>query len=130
VKTIKVTCAVIFWEGKVFVAQRPDNKSQPGCWEFPGGKIESGESICSCIIREMDEELGMTVIPKLKLTEVLHTYNDFCIELTPVLCVVKSDHFYLHEHKDAGWFDIDRLESLNWAPADLSIVRKVIKREI
>lgn len=129
-KRFKVTCAIIFWEGKVFAAQRPDDKSLPGHWEFPGGKIEPGESMFSCITREMDEELGMRVSPKLVSAEVFHDYGDFCIELYPVMCDVDSNDFSLYEHKDAGWFEIDQLDSLKWAPADIPIVRQIVQGEI
>lgn len=129
-KALKVTCAIIFWNGKVFAAKRPNDKSLPGHWEFPGGKIEQDESVFGCIVREMSEELGMRVTPKRLSTEVFYDYGDFCIELYPVICDVESSDFSLYEHKDAGWFDIDQLERLKWAPADITIVRQIVQGEI
>ncbi|WP_417535603.1 (deoxy)nucleoside triphosphate pyrophosphohydrolase [Methylophaga sp.] len=129
-KTIKVCCAVIFWDEKVFAAQRSDDKTLPGYWEFPGGKVEQGEAIFDCISREMNEELAMIVRPSHVLPEVFYDYGDFCIELYPVMCDVDSSDFSLNEHKNAGWFDIERLNSLKWAPADLPIVRLIVQGDI
>lgn len=127
---LRVTCAIIRLNGKVFAALRPEGKSLAGHWEFPGGKLEPGESLFDCIAREMEEELGMRVTPKQALPHVFHDYDNFQIELHPVLCDVSSSDFELREHDDAGWFSIDGLSALTWAPADRPIVDQLVSGEV
>lgn len=129
-KTLRVTCAIIRRDNKVFAALRGEGRSLAGHWEFPGGKLEEGESLFDCITREIDEELAMHVVPRQTLPHVFHDYGDFHIELHPVLCDVLSDGFELREHADAGWFALTDLESLTWAPADIPIVQQLLSREI
>jgi 8-oxo-dGTP diphosphatase len=101
-----------------------------GHWEFPGGKLEGGESLFDCIVREIDEELSMSISPTEALPHVFHDYGDFQIELHPVLCEVEDEAFELREHRDAGWFAHDELARLKWAPADLPIVNQLIKGKL
>lgn len=127
---LKVICAVIRNDGKVFAAQRGNDMSLSGYWEFPGGKLENDESVFDCIIREMSEELYMVVSPTKALPHVFHDYGEFEIELYPVLCDVTQEDFQLREHENAGWFGREELQKLKWAPADLPIVRQLINGEI
>lgn len=129
-KKLSVTCAIIRRGRRVFAALRPEGKSLAGYWEFPGGKLKEGESLFDCIAREIDEELAMHVMPQRALPKVFHDYGDFHIELHPVLCDVTSEMFELREHADAGWFTLDDLEQLTWAPADAPIVKQLLQGKI
>jgi len=128
--TLSVTCAVISRNKKVFAALRGQNQFLAGHWEFPGGKLEDGESLFDCIVREMDEELKMSVLPTKVLPHVYYDYGEFKVELYPVLCNVKDEFYELGEHENAGWFHRDELQQLKWAQADLPIVRQLINGEI
>ncbi len=127
---LSVTCAVILLDGKVFAACRGKGKNLAGYWEFPGGKIESGETLLECIKREMLEELNMLINPIKVLPHIVHDYENFSIDLHPVLCEVEHEKFELREHTDAGWFTCQQIEQLKWTPADLPIVMQLIKGEI
>ena len=129
-KTFTVTCAIIRLNGKVLAALRSEGKPLAGHWEFPGGKLQNSESLFDCVVREIDEELGMNIIPLQLLPCIVHDYGEFQIELHPVLCDVLSDTFELREHQEACWFDPGELNQLTWAPADIPIVEKLISGEI
>jgi 8-oxo-dGTP diphosphatase len=127
---LNVSCAVILKDEKVFAAQRGNDMSFSGYWEFPGGKVENGESLFDCIVREMREELCMIASPAKALSHIYHDYGEFQIDLYPVLCDVIHEAFELREHENAGWFDREELQQLKWAPADMPIVNQLINGEI
>jgi 8-oxo-dGTP diphosphatase len=127
---LSVTCAVILRDGKLFAACRGQGKNLAGYWEFPGGKVESGETLLECIKREMLEELNMLINPIKVLPHTFHDYENFSIDLYPVVCEVENEKFELREHTDAGWFTRQQIEQLKWAPADLPIVMQLINGEI
>lgn len=125
---VLVTCAVIFSDCKVLCAQRSDTMPLPGFWEFPGGKIEKGESPEACLIREMREELAMdvSIIGPLRSTE--HSYiAGKIIRLLPFVCSWESGEIYLLEHQAVKWLTKEELNSLSWAAADWPIVVDLIE---
>jgi 8-oxo-dGTP diphosphatase len=127
-KKIKVVAAVIFWNDLVLCVQRPKNKlfyiSEK--FEFPGGKIEEGETEEEALKRELLEELNLTVEIKSFFMTVEHEYPDFEITMHSFICEVDSGELILNEHIDKKWLKINELNSLDWAEADIPIVEKLI----
>ncbi len=124
---IRVTCAIIFHENKILVTQRGSGMKQPFKWEFPGGKIEDGEMAETCILRELKEELHISVTLTGKLKECLFDYGDFQITLIPFTADFKSGTLTLTEHMNFAWLSPDELTSLDWAPADVQVVGELLK---
>ena len=124
-KKIEVVAAIIRKNDNFLCCQRKKHKLTylSERWEFPGGKIEAGESKTQALTREIDEELEMKIYDiKFALT-VVHNYIDF--ELTMHVFNVKTnkDKFKLHAHQDAIWAPLQELSKLNWAAADIPIVK-------
>jgi len=126
VNPIQVSCLVLFHEGKILATQRGAAMDLPGCWEFPGGKVEGDESPEKCLIREIGEELSIEIRVCGSLTPVLHHYPTKLIQLIPFLATWKAGSLKLTEHAQSQWLDKEDLLSLNWAPADLPIVQEVL----
>jgi 8-oxo-dGTP diphosphatase len=123
---VRVVCAVLRSEdGRIFSCRRPLGKSLGGLWEFPGGKIEPGEAAEAALVRELSEELGVQSEILSALTPVCHAYPTFDIELLPFIARVVSGEIHLHEHSAAGWYLPDEMTGLDWAPADLPILREL-----
>lgn len=121
---IRVTCAIIIENNRVLCAQRSENMSHPLLWEFPGGKIEAGETASACIIREIKEELNIEINILERLESHFHTYPQKKeIELIPFICSYIDGNFMLKEHKEIRWVSFSELNQLNWAEADLTIVK-------
>jgi 8-oxo-dGTP diphosphatase len=124
---IEVACGVIVYENKVLSVQRSETMSLPLKWEFPGGKIELGETAEACLIRELDEELEIKVRIIEKLSISYFNYGNFEIILIPYFCHFIGDKITLKEHKECLWVQVNELTSLDWAPADIPIVNEIIK---
>lgn len=123
---IPVTYVVLLHEGKVMAAQRAVHMDLPGSWEFPGGKIEEGESPETCLIREVREELTIEIRITGSLTPVTHPYPSKTIHLLPFLATWVSGTIQLTEHAQIRWLGRNELLSVNWAPADLPIVHELL----
>ncbi|MBS9525261.1 (deoxy)nucleoside triphosphate pyrophosphohydrolase [Litoribacter alkaliphilus] len=123
---IKVTCAVIIKNGLILAVQRNATQSNPLKWEFPGGKIENGESETDCLLREIQEELEIKVKLDQRLTPVQCNYERNPIELIPYLVTHLSGAIQLQEHIDFKWLLPEELESMDWADADLPVVQEVL----
>ncbi|QEM06764.1 (deoxy)nucleoside triphosphate pyrophosphohydrolase [Mucilaginibacter rubeus] len=125
---IKVTCAIIVNAGGlVLVAQRSETMSLPLKWEFPGGKIEPGETAEACLIREIKEELHVDVEIVSSLPPNTHKYPNVTIQLIPFVCRITSAQVLLKEHRDFKWLPKDELLALDWAEADVPIVKHYIE---
>lgn len=122
---IRVACAVIIQNNKVLAVKRGTTMKMAGKWEFPGGKVELGETPSQCIVREIYEELEMTIRVEDEWPSTTHQYSEFMIELIPLRC--KSDQVgpVLREHNDFRWLDYESLFGLDWAEADIPIRDKV-----
>jgi 8-oxo-dGTP diphosphatase len=124
---IHVTCAIILNERKqVFVAQRNSIMHLPLKWEFPGGKVEEGESLQDCLIREMKEQFDMTIEIISQLPPNEHEYTDKTIKLIPFLCLWIAGVISLKEHAAYRWLEPRNLLDLDWAEADIPIVKNYL----
>ena len=96
--------------------------SLPLIWEFPGGKVDPGESLHECLQRELFEELGLQVIPGRSLPSHTHRYPAFTVTLYPFVCTIQAGEIMLHEHEAISWLPAERLCELDWAEADLPVI--------
>lgn len=121
---IEVTCAIIRNdEGKVLVVRRGPQMGNAGKWEFPGGKIKSGETQEDCIIREIHEELGIDIVLLGSLEPVEHDYGDKYIKLYPFICDTLATNIFLEEHDELKWLVPDRLCDVNLSAADVPVAK-------
>lgn len=127
-KKIEVAAGVIFCGDQILCVQRPKNKLPyiSEKFEFPGGKIEEGETKEEALIRELIEELNIKVKIKSYFLTVVHQYPDFELTMHSFLCEVNSLEVTLNDHVDKKWLYIGDLNNLDWAAADLPIVEKLI----
>lgn len=123
---LHVTCAIIEHEGKILICQRSATMKLPLKWEFPGGKIEAGESRADCLRREIREELGLDIEVGAELTAVTHAYPNFEITLYPFRCTVTAGELMLAEHAQALWVSPAELQGYDWAEADVPIVNDLV----
>lgn len=126
--TIQVTCAIIERDGLILAAQRSASMSMPLKWEFPGGKIKDLESAEECIKRELKEELSISVSVVNRLKDYPHNYDNISINLIPFICTIEDGHISLSEHRQITWLPPHSLLNLDWAEADLPIVKDIIAR--
>lgn len=120
-----VSCAIIQKNDKILVCQRSETMKLPLKWEFPGGKIEEGESKKECLKREVKEELNLDIEVLDQLRMVEHHYPDFSICLYPFLCQINSGTLRAIEHAQIKWVTIDELKQFDWAAADIPIVKEL-----
>ncbi len=132
-KTVKVVAAIITKNGKIFATQRGYGDFKDG-WEFPGGKVEQGESPEQAIIREIKEELGADIQVTGFLTTVEHDYPTFHLSMDCFWAELKEgSNVELLEHEAAKWLSLDTLDEVDWLPADIKVVEAIrndIKNEI
>ena len=122
-KHINVVCAVIVNKGRIFACQRGYGEWKDW-WEFPGGKIESGESPEEALQREIREELSIDISIDRHLTTVDYDYPDFHLTMHCYLCHLKDDiQPYLLEHEAARWLGKGELEEVKWLPADVEVIK-------
>jgi 8-oxo-dGTP diphosphatase len=119
---IHVACAIIERAGLVLAAQRSAAMALPLKWEFPGGKIDAGESPEECLRREIVEELGVHVQVGRPLAPATHHYPAFTVTLHPFVCSIESGELTLHEHAAVTWLRPEELSTLDWAEADLPVI--------
>ena len=127
-KKVEVVAAVIMHNQKILCVQRSENKYAyiSKKFEFPGGKMEEGETKKQTIIREIKEELNMDIVPGEQLKTVEHEYPDFNLTMHSFISECLSTEVFLSEHIDYKWLSVSELESLDWAAADLPIVEQLI----
>ena len=123
-KTIEVTAAIIIKEGKVFATQRGYGDWK-GWWEFPGGKMEPGETPQEALIREIHEELDAEIEIGELLDTVEWDYPAFHLTMHCFLCTLISESMHLNEHEDAAWLSAETLYSVKWLPADEGLIPKI-----
>ena len=125
-KSIKVVAAVIRKGNYVFATQRGYGEYKDW-WEFPGGKIEEGETPENALVREIKEELDSDITVGTFLTTVEHDYPSFHLSMDCYWCNVKSGKLTLLEHEAAKWLPLDDLWQVNWLPADVKVVEAIEK---
>ena len=129
-KTIKVVAAVICdsitQKKKIFATARGYGEFK-GLWEFPGGKIEAGETPQQALYREIMEELDTKIKVYDLIDTVEYDYPDFHLSMDCFWCELQSEHVVLNEHEDAKWLSRAQLDSVDWLPADVTLVDKIAK---
>ncbi len=123
-KTIEVVAAIIIKDGKVFATQRGYGEWQ-GWWEFPGGKIEAGESPEAALVREIREELDADIEVGGLLETVEWDYPKFHLTMHCFVCSLVSESMHLNEHEAAAWLTRETIHSVKWLPADEGLVCKI-----
>lgn len=128
-QTLHVACALIEHGGRLLTVQRGPAMSLPLKWELPGGKIEPGECPAACLRRELREELGVEVSVGDPLPAVAHDYPAFSVVLYPRRCRITGGEMTLHEHADARWLMPAEVLSVDWAAADLPVLRAWVAQQ-
>lgn len=123
-KTINVVAAVIMKEGWVFATQRGYGEFKDG-WEFPGGKVEAGESPEEALRREIREELEVEVNVGDLIDTIEYDYPAFHLSMKCYACTIAGGSPHLLEHEAARWLSADQLDSVAWLPADITLIPKI-----
>ncbi|MFD1628952.1 (deoxy)nucleoside triphosphate pyrophosphohydrolase [Pseudopedobacter beijingensis] len=123
---LQVTCAIIFKENKVLIAQRSKSMKLPLKWEFPGGKIETDETLEEGLKREIMEELNINISVVEALSPVEHHYPDFSLNLYPFVCAYLDGKLVAREHAQVKWESLANLEAYDWAEADVPVVKELL----
>lgn len=127
-KHIEVVAGIIEFDGKILCMQRDKGKFDYVSykWEFPGGKIEEGETKEEALKRELREEMEMDVDITEHFLDISHEYADFTMNMYCFKCKAKSEEFVMNVHHDFKWLPLSEISSLDWAPADLPAVKKLL----
>ena len=123
-KNIKVVAAIMIENNKIFATQRGYGDFKDG-WEFPGGKIEKGETPEEALIREIKEELDTTINVNKKIDIVEYDYPNFHLSMDCFICNILEGDLVLKEHEASKWLSKDELYSVDWLPADKEIIEKI-----
>jgi len=123
-KTVRVVAAVIRKDNMIFATQRGYGDFKGG-WEFPGGKIEHGETPEQALVREIEEELDTKIEVEELITTVEYDYPAFHLSMQCFWCRVKEGKLLLKEHEDAKWLHADELDTVAWLPADLELLPRL-----
>lgn len=127
-KKVEVVAAIIKFKNTILCVQRPQYKFEyiSEKYEFPGGKIEEGETKVEALARELSEELNIVADIKDLFLTVVHPYPDFELTMHSYICEVATTDIVLNEHIDSKWLTLDQLQTLDWAAADIPIVNKLV----
>ena len=123
-KTIKVAAAIIVDGGRIFATQRGYGAFKDG-WEFPGGKVEAGETSREALAREIREELDTEIRVGELFETVEYDYPDFHLSMDCFICTVKAGGLVLKEHEAARWLTAETLETVEWLPADRGLIKRL-----
>ena len=124
---IEVVAAVILHEGRILATQRGYGEWKDW-WEFPGGKMEAGETPEEALVREILEELSTEISVDEFLCTVEYDYPKFSLTMHCYLCSLVSEALHLNEHEAAKWLTLDELDCVEWLPADLKVIEALKKR--
>ena len=125
-KTIEVVAAIIIKDGEVFATQRGYGEFK-GWWEFPGGKIESGECPEDALVREIREELDAEIAVGDLLETIEWDYPNFHLTMHCFVCTLLSESVSLNEHAAAAWLGRESLHSVKWLPADEGLLVRLVE---
>lgn len=123
-KTIEVAAAIITHSGRIFATQRGYGEFKDG-WEFPGGKMEPGETPQQALVREIQEELDTEIEVGELVETVEYDYPGFHLTMHCFLCTIRSGDLVLKEHEAARWLTREELDDVDWLPADVKAVEKL-----
>lgn len=121
---INVTCALIVENGKILITQNNQYSDHPWKWEFPGGKIGDAETAINCIVREIKEELDLTVSVVKEMQSVDFDYEIKQIRLIPFLCEIADGVIKLHEHVACAWKKLEELGDVDFSAADMKLINQ------
>ena len=127
-KTIEVVAAIVQDGGRIFATQRGYGEFKDG-WEFPGGKMENGETLQQALARELKDELDMEAEIGEMFETVEYDYPKFHLTMHCFLCQLVNKEYVLKEHEAAKWLLPEELDSVEWLPADLGLIER-LKNEI
>ena len=125
--SIEVVAAVILHEGRILATQRGYGEWKDW-WEFPGGKMEAGETPEEALVREILEELSTEISVDEFLCTVEYDYPKFSLTMHCYLCSLLTEALHLNEHEAAKWLTLDELDCVEWLPADLKVIEALKKR--
>ena len=128
-KTVEVVAAIIKHENKIFATERGYGEFAGG-WEFPGGKVEAGETPQDALVREIHEELEATIAVEDFICQVEYDYPTIHLSMKCYLCSVTTGHLTLLEHSAAKWLDAASLNSVDWLPADVAVVDAIKEQRL
>lgn len=120
-RTVNVAAAVIIRDGKIFATERGYGDYKDW-WEFPGGKIEESESPKDAVLREIEEELGVSIEVGDRIYVIEYDYPDFHLHMEAFACTLSGGEIELREHENALWLDRDSIDSVRWLPADEEMI--------
>ena len=120
-KTIQVVASIIHQNGKILATQRGYGEYK-GLWEFPGGKMEPGETEVQAIVREIREELNVEIGVEKKVCTVEYDYPAFHLRMHCLWCSIAEGTLELKEHQEARWLEPTEWESVDWLPADVEVI--------
>ena len=126
-KTIKVVAAVIRNDNRIFATQRGYGEFKDG-WEFPGGKVEAGETPEEALIREIREELDTEISVDEFIETIEYDYPAFHLSMDCFWCSIKEGNLTLREHEAAKWLDAQTIDSVEWLPAGIGLIEKIKER--
>jgi 8-oxo-dGTP diphosphatase len=131
-KQVEVVAAIIVNDNKVLCVQRGENKYEyiSKKFEFPGGKIESGETREDTIVREIMEELDLKIQIQKEFITINHNYPDFTLIMHSFICNCENTNLYLKEHISFEWLPLNELNKLDWAGADVPIVENLMRTSL
>ena len=120
--------AAIIWDGDRFmICQRPEYKARPLLWEFPGGKVEPGETMEEALIRECREELGINLAVGDSFCDVVHAYEDITVHLTVFYAAISGGTPLMLEHNDLRWIKASEIPQYDFCPADDTILKLILR---
>ena len=126
-KKIKVVAAIIERDSEILIAQRLKGEFA-GLWEFPGGKIEEGETPEQALVREIEEEFATEIDVNDFLVTVEHQYDSFYLVMDCFICTIKSGNLVLHDHMAYRWID-PHIDDIAWVPADVKVIEAYIEHK-
>ena len=122
---IIVTAAILIQSDKILITRRAKGKHLAGFWEFPGGKLESGETEEDCLAREIKEELDICIEVNAFFMDNTHPYSDKTVSLKAYFCSFISGDIVLKDHDKMAWVNKTELDNYTFAPADIPFVEKL-----
>ncbi|MBH0035364.1 8-oxo-dGTP diphosphatase MutT [Pseudoalteromonas sp. NZS71_1] len=128
IEIVHVAVGVIKKNNAIFICKRADEQHQGGLWEFPGGKVEAGESVFVALKRELIEEVGLTIHSSSQLMVIEHDYGDKCVKLDVHVVSNFSGEAHGAEGQPSEWVAISELENYDFPEANAEIIEKIVAR--